>query len=255
MFTFLRIKKPTIRDFLAEKPQKTSKVLATHLIEMKDVSKIYGDIRALDKINFTIDRGEFVSLVGPSGAGKSTLVRLLIREELPTKGEIWVGGRDITKLPYRHLPYYRRKLGVVFQDYKLLPQKTVYENVTFGLEVSEAPDKVIKAKVPKILELVGLAKRANVYPDTLSGGERQRTSIARAMVNSPQIFIADEPTGNLDPVTADEIMRLLIFINQKGATVILATHNKSIVDRLKRRVISLKNGRIVSDEKQGKYII
>jgi len=226
------------------------------LIEVIGVSKTYGEkILALTNINLKIEKGEFVSIVGPSGAGKSTLVKMLICEEKPTAGKILIAGRNIVQLKSNELPYFRRKIGVVFQDFKLLPQKTVYENVAFALEVCDADPQEISDKVPRILDLVGMLKRKDNYPDEISGGERQRVSIARSLVHSPKILIADEPTGNLDPVNAWEIIELLDRINQRGTIVILATHNKVIVDRLKRRVILIKNGQIGSDKYRGGYVI
>ncbi|MEI6039783.1 MAG: cell division ATP-binding protein FtsE [Candidatus Berkelbacteria bacterium] len=225
------------------------------MIEAIGLSKQYGNTLAVDNINLNIERGEFVFLVGPSGAGKSTLIKLLVCEERPTSGKIIVADRNIAKLLPAELPYYRRKVGVVFQDFKLLPQKTVYENVAFALEVCEAPIEEIEDKVPKILDLVGMLKRRNNLPHELSGGERQRVSIARALIHNPKILIADEPTGNLDPVNAWEIVDLLEKVNSLGTTLIFATHNKSIVDRLKRRVILMKAGKIVSDRIKGGYAI
>lgn len=229
------------------------------MIELVRVSKAYSaynnKIAALDNISFKIGKGEFVSIVGPSGAGKSTLIKMLVCEEKPSSGKILVAGRNITQLKLAELPYFRRKVGVVFQDFKLLPQKTVYENVAFALEVCEAYPEEIREKVPRILDLVGMLKRKDNLPDELSGGEKQRISIARALVHSPKILIADEPTGNLDPVNAAEIISLLCRINQRGTIVILATHNKAIVDRLKRRVILLKGGKLISDMAQGGYVI
>lgn len=226
------------------------------MIELVNVNKAYNEkIVALDNINLSIEKGEFVSIVGASGAGKSTLVKLLICEEKPSSGKIFIANRNITQLKPSELPYFRRKVGVVFQDFKLLLQKTVHENVAFALEVCEASVEEIREKVPRILDLVGMLKRKDNLPNELSGGERQRVSIARALVHSPKILIADEPTGNLDPVNAWEIIELLARINRRGTIVILATHNKSIVDRLKRRVILLKNGKIVSDVMKGGYLI
>lgn len=216
-------------------------------IVVDNVSKYYGNVRALHNINLTIKEGEFISLVGPSGAGKSTLMRLLIREELPSQGSIYVATRDITHLKPSELPYYRRRIGMVYQDYKLLPHKTVYENVGFALEVLGAADETIATKVAKILNLVGLDHRAEAFPAELSGGEAQRTSIARALVHSPKILLADEPTGNLDPDNERDIIDLLEKIHRAGTVVILATHNKAIVDRLGRRVVTLKAGEVVSD--------
>ncbi len=226
------------------------------LIEFQNVVKTYGNkIKALDDIDLSIDRGEFVTLVGPSGAGKSTLIRLLTREELPSAGHIMVAGRDITKLKPRELPYYRRKVGVIFQDFKLLPQKTVAENVAYALEVSDAPPDEINRKVPLILDLVGLSHRMKNRPNELSGGERQRVSIARALVHTPKILIADEPTGNLDPVNTWEIIELLFKINKRGTIVVLATHDREVVNALKKRVITMKDGKIISDQEKGKYIL
>jgi cell division transport system ATP-binding protein len=225
------------------------------LIEIVNVTKQYGEIKALNDVNLKIGKGEFVSLVGPSGAGKSTLIKMLICEETPTSGRILIADRDITKLKSKELPYYRRKVGVVFQDFKLLQQKNVYENVAFALEVCDVPEEEIEDRVPKILDLVGMFKRKDNFPSELSGGERQRVSIARALVHSPKILIADEPTGNLDPVNSWEILDLLLRINKRETVVILATHNKEIVDRLKKRVILMKNGKVVSDRLRGGYVI
>lgn len=225
----------------------------TAFITIQDISKRYGDIVALTNVSSTIDNGEFVSLVGPSGAGKSTLIRLLTREELPSAGHIYVAGRDITRLNRRELPFFRRKVGIVFQDFKLLAHKTVFENVAFALEVCDAPNELISERVPRIIGLVSLDHRAQNYPHELSGGERQRVSIARSLVHQPKILIADEPTGNLDPTTSVEIVELLLKINKQGTTVILATHNKGIVDDLKKRVIVMRGGEIVADQPIGQY--
>lgn len=227
------------------------------MIEIIGVSKNYisNKIHALENINLKIEKGEFVSIVGASGAGKSTLVKMLICEEKPDAGKILIAGRNIVQLKSTELPYFRRKVGVVFQDFKLLPQKTVWENVAFALEVCEAEDEEIADKVPRILDLVGMLKRKDNLPNELSGGERQRVSIARALVHSPKILIADEPTGNLDPINAWEIIELLGRINSRGTVVILATHNKIIVDRLKRRVVLIKGGKLVSDRYRGSYVI
>ncbi len=226
------------------------------LIEVVDVSKKYSEkIHALENVSLAVDKGEFISIVGPSGAGKSTLVRMLTCEEKPDSGKVLIAGRNIAQLKQHELPYFRRKVGVVFQDFKLLPQKTVYENVAFALEVCDAGLSEINDKVPRILDLVGMLKRRDNLPNELSGGERQRVSIARALVHSPKILIADEPTGNLDPVNAWEIIDLLARINSRGTIVILTTHNKAIVDRLNRRVVLLKNGKVVSDKAKGGYVI
>jgi cell division transport system ATP-binding protein len=216
------------------------------IIQFLNVTKNYvkGKVTALNGVNLAIDKGEFIVLVGPSGAGKSTLIRLLVREELPSTGKIMVAGRDITRIKERDLPYYRRNVGIVFQDFKLLPNKTVYENVSYALELSDEPDAVIKDKVPRILRLVGLKERANNYPAELSGGERQRTSIARALVHNPKLLIADEPTGNLDEKNTAEVIDLLLRINEAGTIVLLATHDLDIVRSLKKRVICLNNGQL-----------
>ena len=224
------------------------------MIQIEGVFKVYPpQITALDNLSLTINDGEFISLVGPSGAGKSTLIKLLIAQEKPTRGKILVGGRDITNLTPRTIPYYRRKVGVIWQDFKLLPNKTVFENVAYALEVVERPQAEINARVPRILSLVGLEGKQDRFPSELSGGEVQRTSIARALVHEPYLLIADEPTGNLDPVNTDEVIDLLLKINKLGTTILLATHNKDVVDNLKRRVIVLEQGKLVSDKKIGKY--
>ena len=230
------------------------------MITLENVSKEYlahgrhpKPIVALRDVNLTINAGEFVSIVGTSGAGKSTLIRLLIAEEKPSHGSITIVDRDITKLKSSQLPYYRRKVGVVFQDFKLLPNKTVAENIAFALEVSDVSSSEIATRVPRILNLVGLTDRTNLYPDELSGGERQRTAIARALVHSPRILIADEPTGNLDPDNTWEVIDLLERINRAGTVVFLATHNKAVVDKLRRRVIVIDRGRVVSDEARSGY--
>jgi cell division transport system ATP-binding protein len=200
-----------------------------------------------------IDIGEFVFVVGPSGAGKSTFVKTLLMEEEPTVGKIIIANQNITNLHRRQVPYLRRKVGVVFQDFRLLPTKTVYENVAFSMEIIGATPREIRRRVPTVLSMVGLSKKANMYPDELSGGEKQRVSVARAVINNPPILIADEPTGNLDPETSWEIMKLLSYINRRGTTVIMATHAKDIVDTMKKRVIALENGMIVRDEIRGGY--
>lgn len=225
------------------------------IVHIADVAKHYGKIVALEKIDLKIKRNEFVSLVGPSGAGKSTLIRLLIAEEKPSTGQIFVAGRDIAQLRSHELPFYRRKVGVVFQDFKLLPQKTVAENVAFALEVADVPQDEINRRVPKMLELVGMGARADNFPAELSGGERQRVAIARAMVHSPKILIADEPTGNLDPENTRDIIDLLQRINAAGTLVILATHNKEVVNALRRRVILVRAGKVMSDQQEGQYVL
>jgi cell division transport system ATP-binding protein len=224
------------------------------MIKLESVTKVYkGDVVALRDASADIQKGEFVFLVGPSGSGKSTMLRLLNKEETPEHGRIYVAGKDIGQLNQWKVPYLRRNIGCVFQDFKLLTNKTVYENVAFALEVIGRPKHVIKTQVPAILELVGLAKKMDNYPHELSGGEQQRVSIARAFVNRPLILLADEPTGNLDPATSVGIMRLLDRINRTGTTVVMATHDRSIVDTMRRRVIELDRGVIVRDQSRGVY--
>jgi cell division transport system ATP-binding protein len=224
------------------------------VIKLENVSKVYkGDVVALRDASADIAKGEFVFLVGPSGSGKSTFLRLLNREETPDEGRIWVAGKDIGELSKWKIPYLRRNIGFIFQDFMLLPNKTVYENVAFALEVIGRPKHVIVSQVPAILELVGLAKKMQNLPHELSGGEQQRVSIARAFVNRPLILLADEPTGNLDPATSVGIMRLLDRINRTGTTVCMATHDRSIVDTMRRRVIELDRGTIVRDQVRGVY--
>lgn len=223
------------------------------MIEFDKVTKHYGAHKVLDGVSFAIQPQEFVTLVGPSGAGKSTLIKLLLCEEKPTFGRITIDGKDIHLLKDKYIPYYRRQIGVVFQDFKLLQNKTVGENVAFALEVSGMPDGEIDREVEKILELVGLKGRGNSFPKELSGGEAQRVAIARALVFRPKFLIADEPTGNLDPKNATEIAKLLMKINSMGTTVLLATHNRDIVDMINKRVISIEDGRIVRDKRRAKY--
>ena len=224
------------------------------MIKLENVSKVYkGDVVALREASADIAKGEFVFLVGPSGSGKSTFLRLLNREETPDAGRIWVAGKDIGELSKWKIPYLRRNIGFIFQDFMLLPNKTVYENVAFALEVIGRPKHVITSQVPAILELVGLAKKMENLPHELSGGEQQRVSIARAFVNRPLILLADEPTGNLDPTTSVGIMRLLDRINRTGTTVVMATHDHTIVDTMRRRVIELDRGAIVRDQSRGVY--
>ncbi len=224
------------------------------MITFEEVSKVYkGDVEALSGASATIEKGEFVFLVGPSGSGKSTMLRLINREETADKGRIFVAGKDIARLSSWRVPYLRRNIGCIFQDYKLLQSKTVYENVAFALEVIGRPRQVVKAQVPAILELVGLESKSKNLPAELSGGEQQRVSIARAFVNRPLILLADEPTGNLDPATSVGIMRLLDRINRTGTTVVMATHDRSIVDTMQRRVIELELGEIIRDQARGVY--
>src|SRR5690242_18065554 len=224
------------------------------VIDFANVSKIYpsGDT-GLDNVSFSVQPGEFVFLVGASGSGKSTTMRLLIKETELTHGTILVAGRDLSQIPRRRVPYYRRNLGVVFQDYKLLPNRTVYENVAYALQVTGGTRREIREKVPDILRLTGLSLKLHSHPDQLSGGEQQRVSVARAFVNHPPLLLADEPTGNLDPETSIGIMQLLYRINRTGSTVIVATHDSAMVDRMRRRVIELSQGRIVRDEATGLY--
>jgi cell division transport system ATP-binding protein len=224
------------------------------MIKLENVSKVYkGEVAALRSASVDIQKGEFVFLVGASGSGKSTFIRLLSKEEDPSDGRIFVAGKDIGQLNSWKVPYLRRNIGCIYQDFKLLPNKTVFENVAFALEVIGRPRHVIKTQVPAILELVGLSKMPERFPNELSGGEQQRVSIARAFVNRPLVLLADEPTGNLDPTTSVGIMRLLDRINRTGTTVVMATHDRSIVDNMRRRVIELDKGVIVRDQSRGVY--
>lgn len=224
------------------------------MLVMENISKVYpGGSVALQDVNVHIEPGEFVFLVGPSGAGKSTFIKLLFREVLPTEGSIYVDGIDLLNLKHDEIPYMRRKLGIIFQDYRLLPDRTVYENVAFAMEVIETPRRKIKRTVLNVLDMVGLRSRANSYPNELSGGEQQRIAIARAIVNNPRLVIADEPTGNLDPETSWEIMQIFKEINETGTTIIMATHDKDIVDAMGKRVIAIEKGNIVRDEANGVY--
>lgn len=224
------------------------------MIQFQGVSKVYPNgVTALNNINMFIDKGEFVFLVGPSGAGKTTLINMIIRRILPSQGVIYIGRKNLIKMKASEVPVFRRNIGVIFQDFKLLPNKTVFENVSFALEVIEASRKDILKQVPAVLELVGLKNKADIFPSELSGGEQQRVSLARAIVNRPLVLLADEPTGNLDPDTSWGIMDLLLEINKRGTTVIMATHNKTIVDKMRRRVVALECGRISRDEQKGVY--
>ncbi len=224
------------------------------MVELKNVAKTYpnGTV-ALRDVNLKIEKSEFVFLVGPSGSGKSTLVKLMLREEDATEGEVYVNGYDVSSMTRQEVPYLRRSLGCVFQDFRLLPNKTVYENVAFAMIITEALPKEIRRQVPMALALVGLSRKANMYPNQLSGGEQQRVALARALVNNPSLLIADEPTGNLDPETSWEIMKLLSEVNHRGTTVIVATHEKSIVDEMKKRVVAISKGLIVRDQEKGQY--
>lgn len=224
------------------------------MIRLENVTKSYSaEVTALRDVSFEIPKGEFVFLVGPSGSGKSTLLRLMNRQEVPEKGSVWVAGKNINDLPESKIPFLRRSMGNIFQDYKLLLNKTVFENVAFALEVIGRPRHVIRQQVPAVLELVGLADKSDRFPHQLSGGEQQRVSVARAFVNRPLILIADEPTGNLDPATGEGIMRLLDRINATGTTVVMATHDQRIVDSMRKRVIQLDRGTIVRDQARGVY--
>ena len=224
------------------------------MIEFKNVTKVYNNnVLALSNLNIEINKGEFVFLVGPSGAGKSTFIKMLLKEVNPTAGNVIVEGTDLTKLTNKEVPFYRRKIGVVFRDFRLIPTLNVYENVAFALRVTGATEKEIHKKVPVVLSMVGLSKKYKSFPNELSGGEQQRISIARAIVNSPSLLIADEPTGNLDPETSLEIMDIISDINRAGTTVVMATHAKDIVDSMKKRVIAIEKGTVARDEERGKY--
>ena len=224
------------------------------MLEMRHAGKVYpGGAVALEDINVHIKPGEFVFLVGPSGAGKSTFIRLISREIEPTSGQILVDGVDVMKLKRGDIPYLRRQLGIVFQDFRLLNDRTAYENVAFAMQVIEAPSHKIRQRVNEVLDLVGLKGRGNNYPGEMSGGEQQRVAIARAIVNDPLLVIADEPTGNLDPETSKEIMEIFSEINSRGTTIIMATHDKTMVDYMQKRVIALENGRLVRDDRKGVY--
>jgi cell division transport system ATP-binding protein len=224
------------------------------IVELRDVTKVYpGGHMALDRVSLAIDRGEFAFLVGPTGCGKSTLIKLLIRELAATEGAVRIAGRDIGALPEKKIPQLRRNIGTVFQDFKLLPDRTVYDNVAYALQVIGASRAEIRRQVPQTLRLVGLSTKLHSYPDQLSGGEQQRVSIARAFVNHPPLLLADEPSGNLDPVTSIGVMQLLYRINKTGTTVLVVTHDREMVDSMRRRVIELYEGRVVRDEISGGY--
>ena len=224
------------------------------MIEFIGVSKKYShDVVALDNVNVRIEKGEFAFLVGPSGSGKSTFLKLMIKEEETSSGKILIDNRDITRIKQKEIPFLRRKIGFVFQDFRLLYDRTVAENITFALHVIEASDREIKTQLKSALEMVGLAGKENYYPNQLSGGEQQRVALARALVTKPPIIIADEPTGNLDPVTADEIFKTLLEINSRGTTILVVTHAKDIVNSLNKRVIALDHGKIIKDEQRGGY--
>jgi len=224
------------------------------MIEFVNLIKKYDHgVTAIDNVNLKIDKGEFAFLVGPSGSGKSTFLRLLIKEEEPTSGKILVDGKDITRLKKKDIPFLRRKIGFVFQDFRLLYDRTVEENIVLALRVIEAPEKEIKAQLKSVLQMVGLSGKEKFYPNQLSGGEQQRVALARALATKPPIIIADEPTGNLDPQTAEEIFKTLLEINSRGTTILVVTHAKDIVDSLNKRVIALDHGRVIKDEVRGVY--
>jgi cell division transport system ATP-binding protein len=224
------------------------------MISLQHVTKVYRNgVTALTNVTVEIEKGEFVFVVGPSGSGKSTLIRLLLKEEEPTKGEVFVAGKHLNKYSAWKVPHLRRNIGTVFQDYKLLTDKTVFENVAFALEVIGKPKHVIDQRVPEVLDYVGLGDKLNSFPDELSGGEQQRVSIARACVNRPLVLLADEPTGNLDPSTSVDIMRLLDKVNRIGTTVVMATHDQAIVDAMRKRVVELEKGQVVRDQARGVY--
>lgn len=226
------------------------------MIRLQGVTKYYSQaVPVLNDISLSIKPGEFVSVVGQSGAGKTTLVKLLIAEERPSKGKIELGNWDITRIHSNVVPYLRRQIGVIFQDFKLLPKKTVFENVSFALEVSGAPQTRIRQIVPQVLHLVGLGNKFERYPSQLSGGEQQRVVIARSLVHSPKVIIADEPTGNLDSINTEEIIEILKKINEFGTTIVLVTHNREVVNKLRRRVITIADGHIINDDQEGKYIL
>ena len=224
------------------------------MIEFNNVSKIYNNnVKALSDVSVKIDSGDFVFLVGPSGSGKSTFIKMLLKEIEPTMGNITVADKKLSEIKRNQIPYYRRKIGMVFQDFRLIPTLNVYENVAFAMRVVEASQKEIRKRVPMVLSLVGLSHKYKMFPNKLSGGEQQRVSLARAIVNNPSVLIADEPTGNLDPDTAKEIMELLEDINRSGTTIVMATHAKDIVDSMKKRVIAIEKGSIVRDDRKGMY--
>ncbi len=224
------------------------------MIKLRRVSKVYqGNIYAMDDVTVDIEKKEFVFIVGPSGSGKSTFIKLMLKEEEPTEGQIYIADTNLSDIKKWKIPYLRRKVGCVFQDFKLLPQKTVYENVAYALEVTGRPRRVIETYVPEVLRLVGLSHKLDAYPDEMSGGEQQRVSIARAFVNRPPILLADEPTGNLDPSMSVGIVKLLERINNTGTTVIMATHDQDIVNTFKKRVVELRDGRVIRDQARGVY--
>ncbi|NOY35704.1 MAG: cell division ATP-binding protein FtsE [bacterium] len=228
------------------------------MIYYDKVSKIYKNSHsatALKDISFAVEPKEFVSIVGQSGAGKTTLLKLLIAEDKPTEGKVFFGSVDVNSVPKKELPMLRRRIGVIFQDFRLLPNKTIYENIAFAMEAAGKPDDEIADDVPQVLELVNLSEKSWNFPHELSGGERQRVGIARAIVNQPDVVIADEPTGNLDPLNTWEIIQILRKINELGTTILMATHNKGVIDSLRKRVITIENGRITRDDQDGRYVL
>ncbi|OGY98502.1 MAG: cell division ATP-binding protein FtsE [Candidatus Liptonbacteria bacterium RIFCSPHIGHO2_01_FULL_57_28] len=225
------------------------------MIAFQNVSKVYGSMTALEDVSFRINPGEFVSIVGRSGAGKSTLIKLLIGEEKPTKGRVFFGQYEVNRLRDKDLPALRRHIGIVFQEFRLLPMKNAYENVAFALEVAGRPQSEIDELVPQVMDMVGLSDKLSNFPHELSGGEKQRVAIARAMVHRPEVIIADEPTGNLDPLNTWDVINILLKINELGTTLVLATHNKEIVNQLEKRVVTLDRGKVIRDEPKGKYIL
>ena len=238
----------------AEQPSAAPRPTGAPMIVFENVTKVYDNgVMALEDVSFGIDKGEFVFMVGQSGSGKSTLLKLLLKEVEPTTGRIIVGGRELGRLKRKQVPMLRRNVGCVFQDYKLLPNRTAFENVAYALRVQGAPASDIRQKVPEVLQLVGLTHKMSSYPNEMSGGEQQRVSIARAFVNHPPLLIADEPTGNLDPDTSVGIMQLLYRINLTGTTVLMATHDREMVDKMRRRVIALERGHLIRDERRGGY--
>ncbi len=242
---------------LGKKKTRKKAVYEDNLIVLENVTKSYQTINgahALNGVNLKIKKGEFVFIVGDSGSGKSTLIKLLLRELVPTTGEIYVNGQNLAKLKHRQVPMYRRNLGVVFQDFRLLKDRNVYENVAFAQRIVQTPGREIKKNVPAILSIVGLAGKYKAKPKQLSGGEQQRVAMARALINKPPILLCDEPTGNLDPKNSWEIMKLLEQINKRGTTVIVVTHNREIVNEMQKRVVTLKKGVVISDEEKGGYI-
>jgi len=230
-------------------------ILNNGMIYFNNVTKKYSGSVSLEDINITITQGEFVAIVGHSGAGKTTLTKLILAEESPTGGTVFFESKDIHKLSSKDLTKFRRKVGIVFQDFRLLPNKTAYENIAFALEAIEKNEHEIAQDVPHVLELVDLTSKASLFPHQLSGGEKQRLAIARAIITQPDLIIADEPTGNLDPINTSEVINLLKKINDLGTTVILTTHNRNVVDQVKKRVITLENGRVIRDDKDGKYML